>query len=60
MVRNCVEEKRGQARMGTNYKTLIDNTIFDGYYILNKEVLFNRIQGASWFQKWIARVVIGR
>ena len=28
-----------------------DSSSFDGYYILNKTVLFNRIQGASWFLK---------
>jgi len=37
--------------MVINYKKLNDNTIFDGYYIPNKIVLFNRIQGASWFSK---------
>jgi len=46
MVRNHAEEKRGKARM-VNYLKLNDNTIFDGYYIPNKTVLFNRIQGAS-------------
>ena len=49
MVRNYVEEKRGKARIGINYKKLNDNTVFDGYYIPNKTVLFNTIQGASWF-----------
>ena len=34
-----------------SYKKLNDNTIFDGYYIPNKIVIFNRIQGASWFSK---------
>ena len=43
MVRNQVEEKRGKARMVINYKKLNDNTVFDGYYIPNKTVLFNRI-----------------
>ena len=51
MVRNHAEEKRGKARMVINYKKLNDNTVFDGYYIPNKTVLFNRIQGASWFSK---------
>ena len=36
--------------MVINYKKLKDNTVFDGY-ILNKIVLFNRIQGASWISK---------
>jgi len=43
MVRNHTEEKRGKARMIINYKKLNDNTVFDGDYILNKTVLFNRI-----------------
>ena len=51
MVRNHAEEKRGKARMVINYKKLNDNTVFDGYYIPNKTVLFNRIQGATWFSK---------
>jgi len=51
MVRNHAEEKRGKPRMVINYKNLNDNTVFDGYYIPNKTVLFNRIQGASWFSK---------
>ena len=51
MVRNCAEEKREKVRMVINYKKLNDNTVFDGYYISNKTVLFNRIQGASWFSK---------
>ena len=51
MVRNHAEEKRGKARMVINYKKLNDNTVFDGFYIPNKTVLFNRIQGATWFSK---------
>ena len=50
-VRNHAEEKRRKARMVINYKKLNDNIVFDGYYISNKTVLFNRIQGASWFLK---------
>ena len=49
MVRNHAEEKRGKARMVINYKKLNDNTVFDGYYIPNKTVLFYKIQGGSWF-----------
>ena len=37
--------------MVINYKKLNDNTIFNGYYIPNKIVLFNRIQGVSCFSK---------
>ena len=51
MVRNHVEEKRGKTRMVINYKKLNDNTVFDGYYIPNKTVLFNKIQVASWFSE---------
>jgi len=51
MVKNHAEEKRGKARMVINYKKLNDNTVFDSYYIPYKTVLFNRIQGASWFPK---------
>jgi len=47
MVRNHAKEKRGKVRMVFNYKKLNDNTIFDGYYIPNKTVFFNRIQRAS-------------
>ena len=48
MVRNHAE-KKGKARMVINYKKLNHNTVFDGYYIPNKIVFFNRIQRASWF-----------
>lgn len=51
MVRNHAKEKRGKARVLINYKKLNDNTAFDGYYIPNKTILFNRIQGTSWFFK---------
>jgi len=51
MVRNHAEKKRGKKRMVINYKKLNDNTVFDGCYIPNKTVLFNRIQGAFWFSK---------
>jgi len=50
-VRNHAKEKRRKVRMVINYKKLNDNTVFDGYYIPNKTVLFNRIQRASWFSK---------
>ena len=32
--------------MVINYKKFNDNTVFDSYYIPNKTVFFNRIQGA--------------
>ena len=37
--------------MVLDYKKLNDNTFFDGCYIPNKTVPFNRIQGASWLSK---------
>ena len=42
MVRNHAEEKRGKARMVINYKKLNDNTVFDGYYIPNKNGHFQQ------------------
>ena len=51
MIRNHVKENRGQERMVIDYKKFNDNIIFDGYYIPNKTIIFNRIQGASWFSK---------
>ena len=36
MLRNHAEEKRGKAKMVINYKM----SVFDGYYIPNKTVLF--------------------
>ena len=44
MVRNHTEEKKGKVRISINNKKLNDNTVFDGYYISNKTVIFNRIQ----------------
>jgi len=44
------KKKQGKVRMVINYKKL-NNTVFDGYYIPNETVLFNKIQGASWFLK---------
>ena len=46
MVRNHAGEKSGKTRMVINYKKLNDNTVFNDYYILNRTVLFNKIQGA--------------
>jgi len=37
--------------MVINYKKLNDDAAFDGYCTPNNIVLFNRIQGASWFSK---------
>ena len=43
MVSNHAKWKRGKARMIINYKKFNDNTVFDGYYIPNKTVIFNII-----------------
>ena len=60
MVRNHAEDKRGKGRIVIIYKKLNDNTVFNGYYIPNKTAIFIRIQRASWFLKWIAKLAIGR
>lgn len=44
MVRNHSEIIRGKARMVINYKRLNDNTRTDGYKLLDKTELINRIQ----------------
>ena len=51
MVRNHAREKGKRLEWQSITKRLNDNTIFDTYYIPNKIVLFNRIQGVSWFSK---------
>ena len=56
MVRNHAKEKRRKARMVINYKKFNDNTVFDGCYIPNKSIIFNRIQGASWFLKMDSKI----
>ena len=37
--------------MVIDYKKLNDNIVFNTYYIPNKTLLVNRIQGTSWFSK---------
>jgi len=51
MERNHAKKKREKARIVINYRKLNDNTLFDGYYIPNKIVIFNRIEDAFWFLK---------
>ena len=41
MVNNHSEQKRGKPRMVINYKRLNEVTVFDGYFLLNKEILIN-------------------
>jgi len=60
MVRNHTKEKRGKTRIAINYKKLNNKTVFGGYYIPRKIVLFNRIQDVSWFEKWTAKAGISR
>jgi len=38
--------------MVINYKRLNDVTIFDGYFLPNKEVLINKILSKKWFSKF--------
>ena len=49
MVLNHAQEKRKKARMVINYKKLIDDIVFHGYYTPNKTIVFSRIRGASSF-----------
>jgi len=42
MVNNHSKQKRGKQRMVINYKRLNDVTIFDGYFLPNKETLINK------------------
>ena len=56
MIINHAEEKREKARIIINYKKFNDNTVFDGYYISNKTILFNRFKEPIGFQKWIVKV----
>ena len=43
VVRNYAKIKQEKARVVINYKKLNDNTKKDGNFILNKQVIFNRI-----------------
>ena len=52
MVRKHSQIKRGKARMVINYKEVNINTKFDGYYILNKEILINLTRGKNYYSKF--------
>lgn len=52
MVRNHAEIKTRKARMVINYKRLNQNTIFDGYFIPQKDVLINQAKHAKYFSKF--------
>ena len=52
MVRNRNEINRNKARMVVNYKQLNDNTIFDGYFLPNKETLIHKTRNCNWHSKF--------
>ena len=52
MVRKHNEIKRGKAKIVINYKEVNKNTKFDGYYILNKEILINLARGKNYYSKF--------
>lgn len=52
MVNNHSEQKRGKPRMVINYKRLNDLTVFDGYFLPNKELLINKTLNKKWFSKF--------
>jgi len=51
-VNNHSEQKRGKPRMVINYKRLNEVTIFDGYFLPNKEILINKTLSKKWFSKF--------
>ena len=52
MVKNHYEQKRGKPLMVINYKRLNEVTVFDGYFLPNKEVLINETLSKKWFSKF--------
>ena len=52
MVRNRNEINRNKSRMVVNYKQLNDNTIFDGYFLSNKETLIHKTRNCKWHSKF--------
>jgi len=52
MVNNHSEQKRGKPRMVINYKCLNEVTVFDRYFLPNKEVLINKTLSKKWFSKF--------
>ena len=52
MVIKYSEIKRGKTRMMINYKEANKNTKFDGYYIINKEILINLVRGKNYYSKF--------
>ena len=52
MVRNRNGINRGKSRIVANYKQLNDNTIFDGYFLPNKEALIHKTRGKKIHSKF--------
>ena len=52
MVRNRNEINRNKARIVVNYKQLNDNTVFDGYFLPNKETLIHKTRDCHWHSKF--------
>jgi len=52
MVNNHLEQKRGKPRIVINYKRLNEITVFDIYFLPNKEVLINKTLSKKWFSKF--------
>jgi len=52
MVNNHSEQKQGKPRMVISYKRLNEVTVFDGYFLPNKEVLINKTFSKRWFSKF--------
>ena len=52
MVRNHAEIKREKIRMVINYKELNRHSIFDGYFLPNKNTLINLAKGKKYFSKF--------
>ena len=52
MVRNRNEINRNKARMVVNYKQLNGNTVFDGYFLPNKETLIHKTRNCNWHSKF--------
>jgi len=52
MANNHSEQKRGKPRMVINYKRLNEVTVFDEYFLPNKEVLINKTLSKKWFSKF--------
>ena len=52
MVKNQNKINRNKARMVVNYKQLNDNTIFDGYFLPNKETLIHKTRNCNWHSKF--------